>query len=67
MNLSELYGSSNGQNAVEDLLRFLRVMEDLTRCCPKYARYEITTFALFGRYTGTFYGIEKVWKLEWRD
>jgi len=34
---------------------------------PKYARCEIITFALIGKYTGAFYGVEKLWKFEWRD
>lgn len=45
----------------------LRVLKRYYGKVPRYARCEIITFALIGKYTGAFYGIEKVWRFEWRD
>lgn len=57
----------NGNSAESLLLKSLSTLRDLNQHRLRYARCEVLTFVLIGKYTGTFYGIEKVWKLEWRD
>ena len=54
-------------NASVMLNECLRTLRGSYGRLPRYARCEIVTFALIGKYTGTFYGIEKLWKFEWRD
>ena len=58
----------SSSNQAENLLwKSLQTLRRNIGHHPKYARCEIITFALIGKYTGTFYGIEKLWKFEWRD